>query len=143
VQPYLDVAVAQRLAAFCAARGVTESGVVQAALVEYLDGTGDRTLLFRRLDRLGRANERTQRSVEVLSEAFGTWVKIWFAHTPQIPEDAKGPARCSAQARFKQFVTHVFEQFSGGKRFLDDLPHEDVADEEELASAARTTETRQ
>jgi hypothetical protein len=35
-------------------------------------------------------------------------------------------------------VTHLSEKFSGGHRFLDDLPREDLADEAELDEAAST-----
>lgn len=55
----------------CAATNATETAVVEAALRLHLDGTSDRTLLFRRLDRLGRAVERSHRDLELLSEAFG------------------------------------------------------------------------
>lgn len=135
LQSYVDSHVGQRLEAFCAANRVTESAVVQAAVLQYLDGTGDATLLLRRLDRLGRAGARTQRDVELLSEALATWIKLWFAHTPQIPDDAKASARASAHARFRNFVAHLAEQFSDGHRFLDDLPRECVAEEAELAAA--------
>jgi hypothetical protein len=133
--PYVDAPLAQRLVAVCAAHGVTESALVQAALLQYLDRTGDSTLVLRRLDRLGRAHARTQRDLELLSEAFATWVKLWFAHTPNIPEDQKPSARSSAQSRYKQFVAHLAEQFSQGTRFLDDLPREEVGDDSELGAA--------
>jgi len=37
-----------------------------------------------------------------------------------------------AEGRYKQFLEHVIERFSGGHRFLDDLPHEVVANDTEL-----------
>jgi hypothetical protein len=138
LQSYIEPSLGQRLKAFCAAQGLTEGAVVQAALEQYFDGTGDATLVMRGLARLGRAEARTQRDVELLSEAFGIFLRTWFAHTPPIPEEAKASARTSAQARFEQFVTHLGEKFSGGHRFLDDLPRESLADEAELDAAAST-----
>jgi hypothetical protein len=134
--PRVSAEIAQRLANLCAASNVTESAAVEAALRQYLDGTSDRTLLFRRLDRLGRAVERDHRDLELLSEAFGVFVRLWFAHTPGLAEDAKGPARRVAESRYKQFVEHVAQQFSGGRRFLDDLPRESLADDTELVAMA-------
>jgi hypothetical protein len=64
------------------------------------------------------------------------FVRVWFAHTPVIPESGKKSARASAETRYRQFVEHVAEQFSGGRRFLDDLPHEAIGDEGELAAVA-------
>jgi len=137
--PYVDPALAQRVDQFCAAADVTVSAVVAAAIQQYLDGTSDATLVLRRLDRLGRAVARNQRDVELLSEAFAVFVRLWFAHTPAIPEAAKGSVRASAESRYRQFVEHVAEQFSGGRRFLDDLPHEAIGDEGELAAVAESS----
>jgi hypothetical protein len=134
LQPYVEGGLAQRLGQFCAATDVTESAVVAAAVRQYLDGTSDATLVLRRLDRLGRALARTQRDVELLSEAFAVFVRLWFAHTPNIPEESKGSARASAESRYQRFAEHVAEQFSGGRRFLDDLPHEAIGEESELAA---------
>jgi hypothetical protein len=77
---------------------------------------------------------RTQRDLELFSQAFGVFMRLWFAHTPPIPEENKRSARTSAESRYKQFVEHVSQQFSGGHRFLDDLPHEAVANEAELTA---------
>ena len=60
--------------------------------------------------------------------------------TPPVPEEATRTARVSAEARHRQFVEDVSEQFSGGKRFLDDVPREECADATELNALARDTE---
>jgi hypothetical protein len=132
LHPYVDAALAGRLRAHCAAGGFTESAAVQQALLQYLDRTGDTTLILRRLDRLDRACARTHQDLEILSEAFAVWMKIWFAHTPTIDEDAKHLARRSAESRFGQFVEHVAQRFENGHRFLDDFPREPISDEAEL-----------
>lgn len=61
-------------------------------------------------------------------------MKIWFAHAPRIDDNAKEFARRTAEARYLRFVEHVAEQFSGGQRFLDDLPREVLADDVELSN---------
>ncbi len=134
--PYVEAPLADRLRTFCAATAATESAVVAGALRQYLDGTSDATLLLRRMDRLGRAAARHQRDLELLSEAFAVFVRLWFAHTPTIPEDGKRSARASAESRYRQFIEHVAEHFSGGRRFLDDLPHDSIGDESELSAVA-------
>lgn len=134
--PYVPAELGERVVSVCASSGVTESAVVEAALRQYLDGTSDRTLLLRRLDRLGRAVERDHRDLELLTETFAVFMRLWFAHTPSIPEDGKHAARMTAESRYRQFVQHVAEQFSGGRRFLDDLPHEALADEADLDAAS-------
>src|ERR1700677_4135382 len=92
--PRVPAELAQRLAEVCASTNATESAVVEAALRHPLDGTSDRTLLFRRLDRLGRALQRSQRDLDLLSEAFGVFVQLWFAHPPSVDEgENKAPPR--------------------------------------------------
>ena len=66
---------------------------------QYFEGTGDAALVFRRLDRLGRAVDRCQRDLELVAETLALFVQMWLAHTPQIPDEAKAPARTSAHAR--------------------------------------------
>jgi hypothetical protein len=136
LHPYVPRELAKRLAQYRAASGIASSAVVQAALRQYLDRTSDTALILRRLDRLGRAEARAHRDLELLSEAFAVWVRLWFAHTPGITDDAKESARRTAERRFAQFVEHVVERFTGGHRFLDDLPREVLADEVELSSLA-------
>jgi hypothetical protein len=141
IQPYIDIGLAKQLEMYCGAAGITESAAVQAALRQYLDRTSDATLILQGLARLGRAEERTKRDVEILSEAFGTWVEIWFAHTPHIDEELKSLARRSAARRYAQFVEHVSRRFSGGHRFIDTLPQEPIADEAELTRLAAGSDT--
>jgi hypothetical protein len=140
IQPYVPRELSKRLAEHAAAAGLSESAVVEVALRQHLDGTGDRTLFLRRLDRLGRAHQRTQRDLELLSEAFAVFVKIWFAHTPTVPVDGRKAAQTSAEGRYKQFAEYVVEQFTGGRRFVDDLPREVLAEDPDL-EALRTTGT--
>jgi hypothetical protein len=120
----------------CGAAGITESAVVQDALHQYLDRTSDAALILSRLALLARAEERTKRDVEILTEAFGIWVKVWFAHTPKISVEGRLLARRSADGRYAQFVEHVSRRLSGGHRFIDDLPKEPIADEGELSRLA-------
>jgi CRP-like cAMP-binding protein len=135
LHPYVEEARAKRLSTYCAATGIASSSVIEAALRQYLDETSDKTLILRLLGRLARAQVRTQRDLEVLSEAFAVWVRIWFAHTPRI-EDGTELARRTAESRYARFVEQIAERFSGGERFLDDLPREGLADEAELTNLA-------
>ena len=136
LQPYVEAPLARQLAAYSAATGMTTSFVVQAALRQYLDRADDKMLLLRRLDRLGRGWDRTQRDLEIHMEAFAIYVKLWFAHTPDIPDKAKDSARRTAESRFAQFQEYLVEQFQGGRRFVDDLPREVIGDEAELSRMA-------
>jgi predicted DNA-binding protein len=132
----LSAELRDRLSGYCAASSIAERAVFEEAIQQYVDRVGDLALVLRRLDRLGRAGARLHRDVELLSEAFAVFVRLWFAHTPTIPEDGKAGARSTAESRYRLFVEHVGQQFSGGRRFLDDLPRESIAHDAELDAVA-------
>jgi hypothetical protein len=132
LQAYVEPELAERVAHRRAAMGTSESGIVRSSVLQFLDGTSDSALLLRRLDRLGRADTRLQRDLELLSESFGVFLRTWFAHTPALPDESKAMARAAAESRYRQLVEHVAQRFSGGRRFLDDLPRETIANDAEL-----------
>lgn len=85
-----------------------------------------------------RPDTHTTRFLELLTEAFGVFVKFWFAHTPAVADTARKAAWTMADARFKQFVDYVSTQFGAGRRFVDNLPRDVLADDHELAEIAAT-----
>ena len=141
IHPCIKRTLRARLRQHCASVNATETAVVELAIEKHIDGTADKTLLLRRLDRIGRAIDRLGHSIDLHMEAYAIWVKLWFAHTPSVPEEAKRSARSLAESRFKQYIDHVTAEYTAGRRFLQDMPHESVADEQELLEAANGEET--
>jgi hypothetical protein len=125
-----------RLRQYCAMRRKTASAVIETSLREHLDGIADPVLLMRRLDRLGRGHHRLERDMHLLMEAFGSFVRFWFAHTPPVAGSSKESVQLLSEERYAAFVGFVSSQIASGHRFLDDLPAETVADGDELAEAA-------
>src|SRR6185437_4727632 len=111
--------------------------VAREALQQYLDGTGDTALVFRRFDRLTRALDRTERELEILSQAFGVFVRVWLAHTPRLPKEMRAAASAGAEGRYREFLDAIAARVTAGKRFLDDLPQDQLADPAELEVQAR------
>ena len=136
IQPYVGPTLHARLVEHCAARGVTESSVVTESLTQYLDGLSDPTLLYRRLDRVTRALDRTERELGVLSQAFALFVRLWLAHTQRLPKESRAAATASAEERYREFLDALALRVAGGKRLFDDLPQDQLADHDELASLA-------
>ncbi len=129
----LSVELRARLTKYCAASGISERTIIEDALRNYLDSKDDSALLLRRFDRIERALARDRRDLELLSEAFGRYMRLWFtAHAPNTAEAGKTAARGSAEAQYKQFAQHLGAQFTQGHRFLDDLPLEASAGEDEV-----------
>ncbi len=141
VWTHLSATLRDRLSSYCAASNITERAVFEAAIEQYISGTTDMTLVLRRIERLYRAADRIHRDVELLSAAFAVFVQLWFAHTPSLREEVKPAAREDAESRYRQFKDYVTQEFAGGRRFLDDLPREAVADDAELDAIAANTGT--
>jgi hypothetical protein len=136
VWTYLSATLRDRLSSYCAASNVTERAVFEAAIEQYISGTSDMTLVLRRIERLYRASDRVHEDVELLSAAFAVFVQLWFAHTPGLSEERKPAAREEAESRYQHFKDYVTQEFAGGRRLLDDLPREAIADDAELDTIA-------
>ncbi len=136
VWTYLSATLRDRLSSFCAASNLTERAVFEEAIEQYISGTNDMTLVLRRIERLGRAADRIHRDVELLTAAFTVFVQLWFAHTPSLRDERKPAAREDAESRYQQFKDYVTQEFVAGRRFLDDLPRETIANDAELDAMA-------
>lgn len=101
-------------------------------LRKYLEGTDDSALLVRRLDRLQRALALEHRDVELLSEAFGRYMRLWFLAHASSADAVKAAGRGAAEAQYKKFAQHLGAEFMQGHRFVDDVPVEASAGEDEV-----------
>jgi predicted DNA-binding protein len=128
----LSLELRNRLTKYCAASGISERTIIEDALRKYLDGTDDSALVLRRFDRLEHALAKDHRDVELLSEAFGRYMRLWLAaHAPSTAEAGMAATRSAAEARYKQFAQHLGAHFSQGHRFIHDLPVEALSGEDD------------
>jgi hypothetical protein len=130
IHPRVAEEMYQRLRAYSARRRVTVNAVVVTALRQYLDQTSDATLLMRRLDRLTRRVVRVSREVELALEFLSVWSRFWFAHTPQLPEEAKAGANKLAAKRYEQMVDHLGKHLAGPQRLATEVFGKGLDDEE-------------
>lgn len=136
ITPYLPADVADRLAGHCAAANVTESAAVEEAVRQYLDDTSHKTLVQRRLDRLGHAVERLQRDQEIHAEAFVIFIKLWLAYVPAISSEARDAARRAADGRFQEFLGRLKKRVSAIERLRHLIADEPIADHQQLSAIA-------
>jgi hypothetical protein len=137
----LSLPVRDRLTKYCAASGIAERAVIEDALQQYLAGKSDRDHLAARFDHIARTMADDRRELELLSEAFGVFVRVWFAHAPVIPEEGKAAALSSSEARYKRFAEHLGDRFTEGHRFRDDVPATPL--EKPRAAECRSTQGTQ
>lgn len=121
LRPRVPLDLARRLKSYAASTATTESAIMERALAQYLDGTSDHTALMRRLDRIERQYVRARRDTHILAESLASFVQLWYAYTPELPEEARARARRSSARRYEHFLQLVAERLGRGRPFLDDL----------------------
>jgi hypothetical protein len=143
IHPYVTRDLAGRLNAYSGAKGLTESAVVQSALEGHFDGDEkDNAVIIRRLDRLGRAVVRQQRDLEVLSEAFALFVRIWSAYVPDLSEADREAAKRSGARRFDEYLAHLSQRLASGSRLVKSVVTEDGHSEKSDADTAEKSADR-
>ena len=135
--PWIDRDLARQLKVYCAARRATETSVFNAALRDYFADAKDATLVMRRLDRNDRATAVVRQTVDLLSETLIAFVQSYFTNTPELPEVQRKLGATSARRRLDELLDAAARRYAGGSRLLDLLPKDHLADEAELATAAR------
>lgn len=124
VHPRLPADIAQRLRTFAAGKGSSQSSVIEAALASYLDDSGERAVILRRLDRHSRALGKVNRDVTIMADAFATFVQVWLAQTSRTPDHERVKAERAAERRFTQFKEHLAGRIAKGHSFIGDLIRE-------------------
>jgi hypothetical protein len=117
----------ERLARYCAASGVSERAVVEAALGQYLDASGDLAVLLRRFDRVDRALAAHGADLELVGDALGGFVRIWLEARAS---GAGGKGATVADGQYRDFLERLAQRRSDGRRFRDELPETPSVGEE-------------
>ena len=134
VYPRLSLEIRNRLSEYGARKGLTERDLIEEAIRQYLDGTSDGAKVLGQLERLAlaidaererreSAHREVHRAIEVLSEAFGRFVRLWmFVHAATFKVSATQEA---ADTLYEKFAAKVAEYFRRGHRIVHDLPNVD------------------
>jgi hypothetical protein len=132
IHPRLPAEITNRIRVFAASKGSSQSSVIEAALATYLDDSGERAVILRRLDRLAHAVRKIDRDVAIVADAFSVFVEIWLSHTTRIPDHERIKAEQTAQKRFLHFRELLGGRLATGRSFIADLVREGrVRDEPE------------
>jgi hypothetical protein len=109
---------AMQVKAYCAGKNITETALCQAALEQYLAGTGVQDVQLRRLDRIALELSRLGAGLELLGETLGTFVRLWLAHNPEIDDINKPAAQRDVARRFRRFMAIVVRTIREGRGTL-------------------------
>lgn len=132
IQPYLNPDLYERFKEFARRNRVTESGVVEDALESYLDDSYDAVSILKRLTSLESRNKRMERDLHIMTEIVLLYVKVWYAHAPEIKEENREKAEELARERYRAFVDSIRSLLSKQGPLIDHLVKESVADLRDL-----------
>lgn len=121
VKVRVDPELSLHIKRYCAAHNLTETALMQAALREYLTNTSPYESLMRRLDRLSHQIEQGRHAVLTLTEAFALFVRLWLAHTPEVPSREAASVWREAQPRYRRYVEHVAKRLGASDAFYLEL----------------------
>jgi hypothetical protein len=128
----------KRLAEYGAAVGRSERAIIEEAVSQYLAGNRNASSVSTPIDRLAQAIDHDQRrrdvqhrELELLSEAFGQFLKLWTAvhatafQKPDSPSatEALRQQRAAGEALYKRVASTIAERFINGHRFVHDMPN--------------------
>lgn len=117
-QLFLDAALSTRFEHLAAQPGATKSGILAAALGDWLDRRNRLAFEDRygpRLDRMSLALGRIERDLQILLETLALLVRYELAvHLPLSADDDAG--RAEARARFESFIVRVARTVASGQR---------------------------
>ena len=136
IQPYISADQFQKLRASAAARSLTVSDIVGAALDEYLERNQlEDALLLRRLDDVRHAIVEVKRDLDTLAAGFGRFVRYSFFSAPAVP-----PAEVvrRAESLYGDFLARVRDQLRAGVKFTGQVWRRDAGE----APAPETPATR-
>jgi len=114
-----------RLELHCATAGIYQRAAIERSVRQFLDGTSDMTLLYRRLDAMSRQIRRLGQQLELQAQFVAEFVQLWLHNTPSWP--AQRETSRQAQASYQQLLQRTAAAVSGGKSFIDELPKDDFS----------------
>jgi hypothetical protein len=124
---YLPPELLQEIADLAARKKLSQSSIVEAAVMSFLspDGADRREAAFgRRLDRLTRQVQRLERNAGITMETLALFVRFWLTVTPPLPPDVHAAVQPKGQQRYEGFVEALGRRLQKGQSFLNEIPEE-------------------
>lgn len=121
---YFDPAILKQVEALSLRRKISQSAIIEAAVMSYLSGDSADQLeaaMSRRLDKLGRQIDTLDLDLAVLGETVAQFIHFWMTLTPPLTGAAQSAARAKGAERFEGFMQNLGRRLATGDRFLKEL----------------------
>lgn len=121
---YLSPDAERLLARAVEDRGASMSGIVEAALHEFLGDmakNSELALLSERVSKLARAAERIADETTAQTETLALYILYYLCITPPLPESSRASAEAVGKKRFDRFIGQVSERLLGKESYTDEV----------------------
>ena len=119
IHPRIPRGLALELKLQARKRKIPESGITEAALRIFLSQTEHEAVIDRRLNKLQKQLEKMTREQKILLETVATFVKVYLAHTPEIPDAQKSFSEEKGLVRFERFIRLISNAFENETLFME------------------------
>jgi hypothetical protein len=118
---HLSESTNSRIRKHCEENGIQYSAFAEKALSEYFDKKDDAGLILKKIDRQTYLLRQIQAIVQLLFEAFGLWLRYYFLHTADIPEDGKLAAWTDGNLKYSKFMDYLKRHIEDKHRWMDEF----------------------
>ena len=125
---FIEPEHARRLHQLAAMKGVSKSSIVAVALASWLSpDSGDQreAAIGKRLDRLSRQLEKSERDQVILIETVALYIRYFLTVSTSVPDAHQDAARAQGKARYTQFIEQLGRHLLRGQSLIKDL-HEEI-----------------
>ena len=122
---YVEPEQHQRIANLAARRKLSQSAVVEAAIMAFLAPEGterfEAASFALHLELMERSLRRVERYLIITAETLALFVRFWLTVTPSLPPDAQSAAQAKGRARYKEFVEALGRRLDKGQTLVNDI----------------------
>lgn len=137
---WLDKGISAKVKAEARSRSLSVQKVLQTCIYERFDELSQEerdALIVRRLNRLDLGHKTIRHSVDILAEALASYVRMWLAHTHEVPESQREVAAIQAHVRFERYLATVSKQLQRGENSFREASKEVVLEDADFDNQGR------
>lgn len=130
IHPYLSPELLKRFNEYVASRGSSESAIVAEALEQLMGGTGEKDVLYRRLDKMSRTLEgldvrselsELRQHVVMLDHLVRVLTLVWLRTAEDVPKQKRRDGK-SVKLALEHIMAALTKSVASGRTLLDELP---------------------
>lgn len=105
----------------CEENGIQYSAFAEKVLFEYFDKTDDSGMIMKKIDRQTYLLRQIEAMTQLHFEGFGLWLRYYFFHTIDIPEEGKAAAWLDGNSKYVRYMNYLKKHIDDKHRWMDEF----------------------